>query len=172
MSLLRVSSSTLPMDPVSIVALVGTSAKILDICLRTGCTISDIGRRWRNAPQLLKNIAGECDRVAAQIRLIKEWLEERPSYPALEDYFLGAMSATLGYCLERLQELESAVDKIRPRHRDDLGRWERLKLSISDSALRACQSELRWQVLAASQLYSSFQLQVTTRLAHGGCPSC
>jgi hypothetical protein len=90
--------------------------------------------------------------------MIQDGLQSQTIDDIGNDYFLDAMSSALEHCLETFQILEKATDEICPKDRDDLPRWTRFKISVSDSTLKSCHQELRWQVAAAHRLYSVFQL--------------
>ena len=144
------------MDPISIISLTITSAKIIDTCADAVFNLSEIRERWKKAPALLESIGRECETIGATISLIKQWLESRSRESVNDDYFLQTLHSALKYCLEVLGGLQQSTAEYR-NNKDPL-QWKRFKLMVNESSLRQSLEELRWQVQATNNLWNTFNL--------------
>ncbi|KAI4116791.1 MAG: hypothetical protein LQ338_007661 [Usnochroma carphineum] len=105
---------------------------------------------------MLVSIGNECRTIAATIRNIKAWLERHQQEVNADQHFRNELSFALESCLTTLQTLESSTAAFYPDGRKNVKKWKRIKTAVSDASLKHCRDELRWQVLAASILYASF----------------
>ena len=55
-----VSTSCAKTNPIIILTLVGTAAKIIELRLTTGYNLNEIRERWKTAPAALRIVSGEC----------------------------------------------------------------------------------------------------------------
>jgi hypothetical protein len=144
------------MDPVSIIALTGTSAKIIETCGSAVLNLREIKQRWKNAPGLLESIGRECETIAATITLMKEWLAPRSKESIDDEYFLKALLPALQSSLEVLRGLEQSTAVFRSSN--DPVHWRRFKLLVNEPSLRLSLEELRWQAQATNNLWCTFNL--------------
>jgi len=145
------------MDPVTILTLTGTSAKIIETCASAIWNLRDIRQRWKNAPKLLDSIVRECETIADTIRLMTDSLVPLSKESFDDEDFLRGLLSALQNPLEVLQGLEQSTAEFR-KSKNDSWRWRRLKLLVNESSLRGSRDELRWQAQATQNLWCTFKL--------------
>ena len=147
------------MDPVSILALTGASAKIFQTCGSAVWNLREIRQRWKNAPALLKSIERECDTIATTTELMTRWFESRSREAINDQDFTRALLSALEYCLEVLQGLEQSTAECSSSNSDP-ARWKRFKQLVNEPSLRRSLEELRWHAQATNNLWLTFNLYV------------
>lgn len=147
------------MDPVSVLALTGASAKIVHTCGNAVWNLREIRQRWKDAPALLESIGRECGTIAATTKSMIRWFES-PSGEAINDQdFTSALFSALQYCLEVLQGLEQSTAEYSSSDSSP-ARWKRFKQMVNESSLKRSLEELRWHAQATNHLWLTFNLYV------------
>lgn len=141
------------MEPVSIIAITSTAAKIIETCGSAVLNLREIKRRWKNAPESMDYIVLHCETIGATLKLMEIWLAERSEVLIHDDSFLESLLSVLRRSSDVLQELQQSTADFRKKN--SLG-WNRFKVLVDESSLRRSLDEVRWQAQIASNLWQAF----------------
>lgn len=136
------------MDPISIVTIFATAAKVIEYAGKAAYNLDSINSRWKDAPLMLSFIGSECRTMEQTITNIKNWIERNQEELKAEDgKFLDALSSCLIMCSQSVQRLQEDTEKVTS--------WRRFKWSLNNDTLQQCRTDLNMHVNAATNLWST-----------------
>jgi hypothetical protein len=134
------------MDPITIVGLVATSAKLASLCINTANALHALHTKQSRAAESLVAIKQECGSLGAAVEGIKVWAKSSAARSESRKVQCEALDQALQNLIPSVQVLAEDVDKIMKKAEDgSLGVGAKFKYLWKEEEMRAHLDEIRWQ---------------------------
>ncbi|KAI4160143.1 MAG: hypothetical protein LQ342_006001 [Letrouitia transgressa] len=137
-------------DPISVATIVATTTTtITKFCVEAGANLNEIRHCWKEAPEMLNCIKGECWVVRGTMRNIRDWLEQHEQEMNTDKAFLNGLSDALTHCFTTMEWLESSTKEYLLECTKKRKTWKRTRITINNDSLKNCLDNLHFGMLTA-----------------------